>query len=140
MNPYAFPSFSAFPLLFVLGLAVIFQNPRDIISRLLFLFYLILTLQSGSAGMLHLSTSEVEANFWNKWPYIFAIPSLVLSMEYALQISGSSQRLKEKMLLIRISTQRWILYFLVLIWWIPLIATDHIIAPVKYYSPTGCSI
>lgn len=137
MNPYAFPSFSALPLLFVLGLAVIFQNPRDIISRLLFLFYLILILQSGSAGMLHLSTSEVEANFWNKWPYIFALPSLVLSMEYALQISGSSQRLKEKMLLIRISTQRWILYFLVLIWWIPLIATDHIIAPVKYYSPTG---
>jgi class 3 adenylate cyclase len=58
-------------------------------------------------------------------------------MEYALQISGSFQRLKEKMLLIRISTQRWILYILILIWWIPLIASDQIIAPAKYYSPTG---
>ena len=137
MNPNALPAFSAFPLLIVLGLAVILQNPRDKISRLLCLLYLILALQSVSAGMLHLSTSEAEANFWNKWPYIFAYPSMLLMMEYALQISGSSQRLKEKMLLIRISTQRWILYFFVAFWWVILIASDQIVAPAKYYSSTG---
>ena len=137
MNPYALPSFSAFPLLLVLGLAVILQNPRDKISRLLCLLYLILAIQSVSAGMLHQSTSEAEANLWNKWAYIFAIPSIGLMMEYALQISGRFQRLREKMLLIRISTQRWILYILVVIWWIILIASDQIIAPAKYYSTTG---
>jgi class 3 adenylate cyclase len=137
MNPYALPSFSAFPLLIVLGLAVILQNPRDKISRLLCLLLLILALQSFSAGMLHLSTSEAKANFWNKWPYIFALPSMVLIMEYVLQISGSFQRLKEKMLLIRIGIQRWILYFFVVIAWIIIIASDQIVAPAKYYSTTG---
>jgi hypothetical protein len=90
MNPYALPSFCAFPLLFVLGLAVILQNPRDKISRLLFFLYLILALQSGAAGMLHQSTSEVRANFWNKWPYIFALPSMALMMEYATKMQGCS--------------------------------------------------
>jgi len=137
MNPYALPSFSSFPVLIVLGLAVILQNPRDKISRLLCLLLLILALQSLSAGMLHLSTSEAEANFWNKWPYIFAFPSIVLIMEYVLQISGGYHRLKEKMLLIRIGIQRWILYFLVVIAWIILVASDQIVAPAKYYSTTG---
>ena len=137
MNPYALPSFSAFPLLIVLGLAVILQNPRDKIGRLLCLFLLLLAFQAFSSGMLHLSTSEVEANFWNKWPYIFAFPSMVLMMEYVLQISGSSQRLKEKMLLIRMDIQRWILYFLVVIAWIILVASDQIVAPAKYFSTAG---
>jgi class 3 adenylate cyclase len=137
MNPYALPSFSAFPLLIVLGLAVILQNPRDKIGRLLCLFLLLLAFQAFSSGILHLSTSEVEANFWNKWPYIFAFPSMVLMMEYVLQISGSSQRLKEKMLLIRMDIQRWILYFLVVIAWIILVASDQIVAPAKYFSTAG---
>ena len=137
MNPYALPSFSAFPLLIVLGLAVILQNPRDKIGRLLCLFLLLLAFQAFSSGMLHLSTSEVEANFWNKWPYIFAFPSMVLMMEYVLQISGKFQRLKEKMLLIRIGIQRWILYFLVVIAWIILVASDQIVAPAKYFSTAG---
>jgi class 3 adenylate cyclase len=137
MNPFALPSFCAFPLLLVLGLAVILQNPRDKISRLLCLLYLILAIQSLTAGMLHQSTSEAEANFWNKWPYIFAIPSFVLMIEYALQISGSSQRLKEKMIFIRIAAHRWILIIQGVIWWVILIFSDQLIAPAKYYSRTG---
>ena len=137
MNPYALPSFCAFPLLIVLGLAVILQNPRDKISRLLFFLYLILALQSGAAGMLHQSTSEAEANFWNKWPYIFALPSTILMMEYALQISGGRQRLKENILFLTTSIHRWLLYTIIVIWWFVLIATNQIIAPAKYYSKTG---
>jgi class 3 adenylate cyclase len=137
MNPYALPAFSATPLLIVLGLAVILQNPRDKITRLLFLLYLTLALQSGLVGMLHQATSGAEANFWNKWPYIFAIPSMMLMMEYALQISGGIQRLNEKMLLIRIAIHRWIAYILVGFWWVMVIVSDLIVAPAKYYSTTG---
>ncbi len=137
MNPYALPSFIAFALVIVFGLAAILQNPRDKISRLLCLLYMIFALQIGSIGMLHLSTSEAEANFWNKWPYIFALPSTMLMMEYALQISGRGQRLKEKMLLLPTVAHRWILYSLIVIWWFILIASDQIIAPAKHYSPTG---
>ena len=137
MNPYALPSFIASALVVVLGLAVILQNPRDKISRLLCVLYLLLALQAATAGTLHLSTSEAEASFWNKWSYIFALPSVILMMEYALQISGGSQRLKEKILQLPVATHRWILYFLTVIWWVILIATDQIIAPAKYYSTTG---
>ena len=45
MNPYALPSFSAFPILIVLGLSVILQNPRDKIGRLLCVLLLISALQ-----------------------------------------------------------------------------------------------
>jgi sigma-B regulation protein RsbU (phosphoserine phosphatase) len=45
--------------------------------------------------LLHLSTSEPQANCWNKWPYIFGLPAYILAIEFALQISGRSQRLKE---------------------------------------------
>jgi class 3 adenylate cyclase len=87
--------------------------------------------------MLHQATSGAEANFWNKWPYIFAIPSMMLMMEYALQISGGIQRLNEKMLLIRIAIHRWIAYILVGFWWVMVIVSDLIVAPAKYYSTTG---
>jgi len=137
MNPYALPSFSAFPILIVLGLSVILQNPRDKIGRLLCVLLLISALQTFTTGMLHLSTSEAEANSWNKWPYIFGLPGMVLLVEFAQQISGGSQRLKEKMLLIPIGIQRWILYFLWFIAWIITIVSDQIIAPVEYYLPTG---
>jgi len=137
MNPFALPSFCVFPLLLVLGLAVILHNPHDKNSRLLCLLYLILALQTLSAGMLHQSTSETEANLWNKWPYIFGIPSFILMMEYALQISGGSQRLRENFFLISIPVLRWILYIQAVVWWIILITTDQIIAPAKYYSRTG---
>jgi len=103
----------------------------------LFLFYLVLALQGFFAGMLHQSTSEAEANFWNKSPYIFAIASMVLYLEYSLQISGGMQRLKEIFLLIRIGIQRWVLYFFAVVALIILIASDQIIAPAKYYSKTG---
>ena len=137
MNPYALPSFCSFPLLLVLGLAVILQNPRDRISRLLCLLYLLLAMQAFTAGMLHQSTSQAEANFWNKWPYVFGIPSMIFMMEYALQISGSNQRLREKMLFLQIATHRWILYIQSIIWWIILIVSDQILAPANYYSMTG---
>ena len=52
MNPYAVPSLSALPLLIVLGLAVILQNPRDKISRLMCFMYLVFALQTGAIGML----------------------------------------------------------------------------------------
>ena len=74
MNPYALPSIIAFALLLVLSLAVVFQNPRDKSNRLLFALCLNLALSVGAGGLLHLSTSEAQANFWNKWPYIFGIP------------------------------------------------------------------
>jgi hypothetical protein len=94
MNPYDLPSFIAFALLLVLGLAAIFQNPRDKSNRLLFALCLISALYVGVGGLLHLSTSESEVNFWNKWPYVFGIPSYIFFIEYILQISGRVQRLK----------------------------------------------
>jgi len=63
MNHYALPSIIAFALLLVLSLAVIFQNPRDKSNRLLFALCLSLALSVGTAGLLHLSTSESQANF-----------------------------------------------------------------------------
>ena len=110
INPYALPSIIAFALLLVLSLAVIFQNPRDKSNRLLFALCLNLALSVGAGGLLHLSTSEAQANFWNKWPYIISIPSFNLAIEYALQISGRSQRLKETLLGLPISVHRWIIY------------------------------
>ncbi len=137
MNPYALPSIIAFALLLVLSLAVVFQNPRDKSSRLLSGLCLIMALSVGAAGLLHLSTSEAQANFWNKWPYIFGIPSYILAIEYALQISGRTQRLKEKLLGVPIAVHRWIIYCGVPFWLLILIFTDWILAPVKFYTPTG---
>ena len=137
MNPYALPSFIALALVIILGLAAVLQNPRGKRNRFLCLLYLIFALQIGSMGMLHLSTNETEANFWNKWPYIFALPSTMLMMEYALQISGGRQRLKEKILLLPTAIHRWILYSLIVIWWFVLVLSNLIIAPAKYYSKTG---
>ena len=93
MNPYALPNIIAFVLLLVFGVAVIFQNARDKSNRLLFALFLNLALSVGAGGLLHLSSSESQANFWNKWPYIFGLPSAIFALEYALQISGRIHRL-----------------------------------------------
>ena len=137
MNPFALPNIIAFVLLLVLSLAVVFQNPRDKSSRLLFALCLNLALSVGAGGLLHLSTSESQANFWNKWAYIFGIPSTIFAIEFALQISGRTQRLKETLLGIPVAIHRWIIYGSVPLWLLILIFTDLILAPAKFYSPTG---
>jgi serine phosphatase RsbU (regulator of sigma subunit) len=137
MNPYALPSIIGFALLLVLSLAVVFQNPRDKSNRLLFALCLNLALSVGAGGLLHLSTSESQANFWNKWPYIFGLPAYILAIEYALQISGRSQRLKETLVGVPIAVHRWIIYGSVPLWLLVIIFTDLIISPAKFYIPTG---
>jgi hypothetical protein len=102
MNPYALPNIIAFALLLVLSLAVVFQNPRDKSNQLLFALCLNPALSVGAVGLLHLSTSEAQANFWNKWPYILGLPTYILLIEYSLQISGRVQRLKEKLIFVPI--------------------------------------
>ena len=137
MNPYALPNIIAFVLLLVLSLAVIFQNSRDKSNRLLFALCLNLALSVGAGGLLHLSITEAQANFWNKWPYYFGLPSSILTVEYALEISGRRQRLKEKMLRVPINVHRWIIYSSMPFWLLILIFTDLILAPAQFYSPTG---
>ncbi len=137
MNPYALPNIIAFVLLLVLSSAVIFQNSRDKRNRLLFALCLNLALSVGAGGMLHLSSSESQANFWNKWPYIFGIPSAIFALEYILQISERSKRLKETLLGMPIAVHRWIIYGSVPVWLLVIIFTDLILAPAKFYSPTG---
>ena len=137
MNLYALPGIITLPSLLILGLAAIFQNPQDKLNRLLFSICLIYGFVYGSASMLHLSSSEAEAQFWNKWPWIFIIPIYILRIEYALQISGRSQRINENFLWLPISVHRWLIYSLVFLCLIILIFTDMFIAPPKFYSPTG---
>jgi len=137
MNPYALPNIIAFALLLVLSLAVVFQNPRDKSNRLLFALCLNLALSVGAAGLLHLSESESQANFWNKWPYILYTPSFILTIEYALQISGRIQRLKETLIGVPIAVHRWIIYGSVPCWMLILIFTNLILSPAKFYTPTG---
>jgi serine phosphatase RsbU (regulator of sigma subunit) len=137
VNPYALPSFCAFPLLLVIGLAVVLQNPRNKSNRLLCLILIVWALQSFSSGMLHFSYSEAEANFWNKWPYFFADIGMIIMMEFILLNSGGSQRLKEKMFKIDMRIHRRIIYVSMIFWIVILITTNQIVAPVKYYSKTG---
>ncbi len=137
MNPYALPNIVAFVLLVFLGLVVLFQNHRDKSNRLLFALCLNLALSVGAGGMLHLSTSEAQANFWNKWPYIFGIPSYILVIEYSLHISGRGSRLQETLLGLPIGYHRWIIYGLTPLWLSLVIFTDQILSSVKFYSPTG---
>ena len=137
MNPYALPNIIAFVLLLVLSSAVLFQNSRDKRNRLLFALCLNLALSVGAGGLLHLSSSESQANFWNKWPYIFGIPSGIFALEYILQISDRSKRLKETLLGVPIAVHRWIIYGSVPVWLLVIIFTDLILAPAKFYSPTG---
>ena len=137
MNPYALPNIIAFALLLVLSLAVIFQNPRDKSSRLLCALCLNMALSVGAGGLLHLSTTEAQADFLNKWPYIFGIPSYILAIEYALQISGRSLRLKETLIGVPIFVHRWIIYLSVPLWLLILILTDWILPSARYYVPTG---
>ena len=137
MNPYALPNIIAFVLLLVLSLSVIFQNPRDISNRLLFAVCLTLALSVGAGGLLHLSTSQAQANFWNKWPWFIGIPNNILLLEYSLQISGRTLRLKERLLGIPVAVHRWIIYGSVPFWMLILILTDLLLSPAKYYTPTG---
>ena len=137
MNLYALPAIITLPSLLILGLAAIFQDPKDKLNRLLFSICLIYALVYGAAAMLHLSSSEAEAQFWNKWPWLFIIPIYILRVEYALQISGRSQRIKETFLWLPVAIHRWIIYSLIFLWWIILLLTNLIIAPPKFYSPTG---
>jgi len=137
MNPYALPNIIAFVLLLVLSFSVIFREPREKRNQLLFTLCLFIALSVGAASLLHLSTSESEANFWNKWPYIFGIPSYIFTVEYSLQISDRIQRLKETLIGVPIAVHRWIIYLFQLFWWLILIFTDLLISPVKFYVPTG---
>ena len=137
MNLYALPAIITLPSLLILGLAAIFQNPQDKLNRLLFSICLVNALVYGAAAMLHLSSSEAEAQFWNKWPWIFIIPIYILRMEYVLQISERNQRITENFLWLPISIHRWIIYTLVFLCWIILILTEFFIAPPKFYSTTG---
>jgi class 3 adenylate cyclase len=137
MNPYALPAIITLPSLLVLGLAAIFQNPQDKLNRFLLSICLIYGFVYGAAVMLHLSSSEAEAQFWNKWPWAFIIPIYILRIEYVLQISGRSQRINENFLWLPISIHRWIIYSLVFLYLIILLLTDLVIAPPKFYSPTG---
>ena len=137
MNPHALPNIIAFVLLLVLSLAVLFQNPRDKSNRLLFALCLNLALSTGAGGLLHLSSTEAQANFWNKWPYIFGILSTIVIIEYSLQISGRTQRLKETLAWVPIAVHRWIIYLLLPVLLLILIFTDLILAPAKFYTPTG---
>jgi hypothetical protein len=66
MNPFALPPIIAFALLLVLSLAVIFQDARENSNRLLFALCLGMALANGASGMLHLSSNEAQATFWNK--------------------------------------------------------------------------
>ena len=129
MNPYAQPSIIAFSSLLILGLAAILQNRRDKLNQLLFVLCLDFALLTGAVGMFHLSTNEVQANFWNKWPYILGIPSYIFLIEYCLYISGRTQRLKESLFWVPIAVHRWIIYALMPVWLLILIFTDLILAP-----------
>jgi class 3 adenylate cyclase len=137
MNPYSLPNIIAFVLLLVLSLSVIFQNPRDKSNRLLFALCLNLALSVGAGGLLHLSTSEAQANFWNKWPYLLGFPVNFFLIEYSLQISGRTQRLKERLIGIPLTVHRWIIYGSVPLWLLILVSSDLILAPAKFYAPTG---
>jgi class 3 adenylate cyclase len=137
MNPYALPSILGFAFLLVLSLVVISQNPREKSNQLLFALCLMLGLSVGSGALLHLSTSESQANTWNKWPYLFGFPAYIFIIEYALQISGRNQRLKETMAGIPISFHRWIIYGSVPCWLLIILFTDKIIAPARFYPSIG---
>ena len=84
---------------------MVFQNPRDRSNRLLFALFLNLALSVGAAGLLHLSSSELEANFWNKWPYILAIPSYILGHFSQLQIADIYDRCVRRSDLLDISNR-----------------------------------
>jgi hypothetical protein len=137
MNPYALPPIVAFALLLVLSLAVIFQNARDVNNRLLFALCLGMALANGSSGMLHLSSNEAQAIFWNKWPYFFGVASFIVELEYILQISGRQNRLKETFIRVPIGLHRWVIYAGIFFTLAVLIFTDLLIAPPEYFSPTG---
>ena len=137
MNPYALPNIIAFVLLLVMGLTVIFHNPRRSSNQLLFALCMNLALSTGAGGLLHLSTNEMQANFWNKWPYYFGVFSSIFAIEYSLQISGRSQRLKETLFKVPVNVHRWIIYGTMPVWYFFLIFTDQILAPAKFYTPTG---
>ena len=70
MNPYAIPSIIAFSSLIILGLATVLHNPRDKLNLLLFALCLNLAFVTGTASMLHLSSSETEANIRHISKYI----------------------------------------------------------------------
>ncbi len=137
MNPYALPGIVTFALLLLMALSVIWQNPKDNSNRLLFALILNASLYTGAAAMLHLASTQAQAEFWNKMPHILAYPSYILAIEYVLHISGRSQRLKEKLLGIPVNFQRWFIYALLVAAWLTIISTDYIIAPPKYYARTG---
>jgi hypothetical protein len=137
MNPYALPSIIAFALLLFLGLIVLLQNPGSKTSRLLCAICLTYGLSVGSAGMLHLSVNEVQAIFWNKWPYIFGLPNLVLIMEFALHASDRPKRLKDTFIGLPVAVHRWIIYVILGASWIALLISDWILAPPRFYTPTG---
>ncbi len=137
MNPYALPPIIAFALLLVLSLAVIFQDPHGNSNRLLFALCLGMALSNGASAVLHLSSNEAQAAVWNKWPYIFGVSSFIVEIEYILQISDRTERLKETLIGISIAVHRWVYYVCIVGTLIVLVFTDLLIAPPKYYTPTG---
>lgn len=137
MNPFALPPIIAFALLLVLSLAVIFQDARENSNRLLFALCLGMALANGASGMLHLSSNEAQATFWNKWPYFFGILSFIIEIEYILQISDRVKRLKETLFGVSIAVHRWVIYAGIAGSLLVLVFTDLLIAPPEYHSPTG---
>lgn len=137
MNPYALPAIVAFALLLMVSFMVIFQNPRDKTSRILFLLILSNASYIGAAAMLHLSVTEAEARFWNKPPLALSWPGFILMVEFVLHLSGRKARLSENFLGIRVSVHRWFIYTLTLISWAVLLFTDLLVRPPAWFEPTG---
>ena len=137
MNPYAVPGIVAFALLLMVSLSVLFQNPRDTSNRLLSALCLNAALYVGAAAMLHLSTTQAQAAFWNKMPHTLSYPSYIIAIEYILHLAGRKERLKETLLGVRVALQRWAIYIFIAVNWIILQLTDLIVAPPKLYEATG---
>lgn len=137
MNPYALPSFiSVLPFLF-LGVTVLLQNPRSLANRLLCALSLSAALVAFTAGMLHLATTQAQATFWNRWPYVFAYLTFWLMLEYTINISGGYRMLRDKLWGLPLKWH-YVLILIVISLSIPqVLFTDTLIAQPAFHTSTG---
>ena len=137
MNPFSVLSLISAVLFFFLGIAVVAYNPREKLNVLLGVLSFNWMLFALAAFMLHLSESVAEASFWNKWPYGFLLPSVILAVYYSIVLNDLETKWQKNFAYLPLRTHFFIFAALAIFFWLAVIFSNLLIAPPKHHPITG---
>jgi class 3 adenylate cyclase len=137
MSAVSVPSLITGVFFLFLGIAVITYNPREKVNVILGILAFNWMLFTLSSFAFHQSGTAAEASFWNKWPYMLLLPSMILTMYYTIVLSRLDAQWDRRIFYLPIRTQFGVFVLITALFWIIVILTDLLIAPPMRFPLTG---